>query len=75
MSSTRSQYGTRFNSAPPGFDAEKDLPRGFMAFLEPLHRELTPRQQSLARTRIANLAAAHAGKKTRLPAAVGSDHH
>jgi malate synthase len=63
MSSTRSQYGTRFNTAPPDFDARTDLPRGFMAFLEPLHRELTPRQQSLARQRIAVLAAAHEGVK------------
>ena len=63
MSSTRSQYGTRFNTAPPEFDAAVDLPPGFMAFLEPLHRELTPRQQSLARKRAAVLAAAHAGRK------------
>jgi malate synthase len=63
MSSTRSQYGTRFNTAPPDFDAQVELPPGFMAFLEPLHRELTPRQQSLARKRIANLATAHDGHK------------
>src|ERR1700754_175964 len=63
MSSTRSQYGTRFNTAPPDFNAETDLPRGFMAFLEPLHRELTPRQQSLARKRAAVLAASHQGRK------------
>jgi malate synthase len=63
MSSTRSQYGTRFNTAPPEFSAQTDLPAGFMAFLEPLHRELTPRQQSLARERTAVLAAAHEGRK------------
>src|ERR1044071_7211676 len=63
MSSTRSQYGTRFNTAPPDFNAETDLPQGFLAFLEPLHRALTPRQQSLARQRIAALAAAHEGRK------------
>ena len=63
MSSTRSQYGTRFNTAPPDFNAQTDLPQGFMAFLEPLHRELTPRQQSLARQRAAVLAAAHDGRK------------
>lgn len=34
-----------------------------MAFLEPLHQELTPRQQSLARQRLAVLAAAHEGQK------------
>lgn len=67
MSSTRSQYGTRFNTAPPDFDAQIDLPQGFMAFLEPLHRELTPRQQSLAQQRIAVLAAAHEGLKPGYP--------
>src|ERR1051325_8563504 len=61
MSSTRSQYGTCFNTAPPEFDPEKDLPEGFMEFLLPLHRELTPRQQSLVRQRAAVLAAAHCG--------------
>lgn len=34
-----------------------------MEFLEPLHRELTPRQQSLARNRAAVLAASHEGRK------------
>jgi hypothetical protein len=36
MSSTRSQYGTSFNAAPPDLNAETDLPQGFMAFLLPL---------------------------------------
>src|ERR1044072_7454327 len=63
MSSTRSQYGTRFNTAPPGFNAETELPKGFSNFLEELHRELTPRQQSLARKRACVLAASHEGRK------------
>ena len=63
MSSTRSQYGTRFNTAPPGFNAETELPKGFSNFLEELHRELTPRQQSLAQRRAEVLATAHAGRK------------
>ena len=63
MSSTRSQYGTRFNTAPPEFDTRVDLPPGFLKFLEPLHRELTLRQQSLARKRAAVLAASHEGRK------------
>jgi len=63
MSSTRSQYGTRFNTAPPEFDAQKELPDGFMEFLLPLHRELTARQQSLVRRRAAVLATAHKGDK------------
>ena len=63
MSSTRSQYGTRFNTAPPEFDAETDLPDGFIPFLLALHEELTPRQQSLALKRAEVLAAAHEGQK------------
>ena len=39
----------QFNTAPP----DTELPRGFMEFLLPLHRELTPRQQSLSRDRAA----------------------
>ena len=63
MSSTCSQYGTHFNTAPPEFDAETDLPQGFTKFLLQLHHELTPRQQSLARQRADVLAAAHRGQK------------
>ncbi|HSK62879.1 MAG TPA: hypothetical protein VK893_03535 [Pyrinomonadaceae bacterium] len=63
MSSTRSQYGTRSNTAPPEFNAETGLPEGFLAFLLPLHRELTPRQQALTRNRASVLAAAHNGQK------------
>jgi malate synthase len=63
MSSTRSQYGTRFNTAPAEFDAARDLPKGFLEFLLPLHRELTPRQQSLARQRTTVLNASHQGQK------------
>ncbi|HJT67248.1 MAG TPA: hypothetical protein VJ749_12390 [Pyrinomonadaceae bacterium] len=63
MSSTCSQYGTRFNTAPPDFNAETDLPKGFSEFLRSLHRELTSRQQSLARQRAEVLASAHRGQK------------
>ena len=63
MSSTRSQYGTRFNTAPPEFDPQTDLPEGFLAVLLPLHRELTPRQQALAQKRVAVLAESHNGQK------------
>ncbi|MEO5988561.1 MAG: malate synthase A [Candidatus Eisenbacteria bacterium] len=49
---------SRMNTAPPGA-AVRDLPVGFLEFYSALHREFTPRQQSLAATRIARLAAAH----------------
>src|SRR5690349_14391121 len=63
MSSTCSQYGTRFNTPPPGFNAETNLPAGFRGFLEDLHHELTPRQQALAQRRAEVLADSHAGRK------------
>lgn len=63
MTSTRSQYGTRFNTAPPEFNPKTDLPAGFMEFLLPLHRELTPRQQTLRQKRADVLALSHSGKK------------
>jgi malate synthase len=63
MSSTRSQYGTRFNTAPPEFDPQRDLPAGFMEFLLPLHHELTTRQQTLRQKRAEVLTAAHQGHK------------
>jgi malate synthase len=63
MSSTRSQYGTRFNTAQPEFSPETELPQGFLEFLLPLHRELTQRQQELRIKRAAALASAHQGRK------------
>jgi malate synthase len=49
------------NSAPAGFDAKRDLPAGFMEFLEPLHSALTARQRALVQRRELALAEAHAG--------------
>jgi malate synthase len=49
------------NSAPPGFDPERDLPSGFWAFYQPLHRAFAARQQALASHRLRVLAAAHHG--------------
>jgi malate synthase len=69
MTSTCSQYGTRFNVAPPEFNSQRDLPARFMEFLLPLHRELTPRQQTLRRKRAEVLESSHGGNKpTYLPA-------
>jgi len=63
MSSTCSQYGTRFNTAPPEFSVETDLPEEFSEFLRKLQREFTPRQQTLARQRAHVLNSAHNGQK------------
>src|SRR5881296_1130104 len=50
------------NSAPPDFDAARDLPKGFLEFLAPLHAALTLRQRALVARRDFALAEAHAGK-------------
>jgi len=51
------------NTAPADFNAATDLPAGFMDFLLPLHRALTPRRQELIERRAECLAAAHHGQK------------
>src|SRR2546425_556650 len=50
------------NSAPADFDAARDLPKGFLDFLAPLHAALTMRQRALIARRDFALAEAHAGK-------------
>jgi malate synthase len=50
------------NSAPPEFDAARDLPAGFWEFLAPLHAALTLRQRALIARREAALADAQVGK-------------
>src|SRR6266436_5160796 len=61
-----SELGTgvrRFNTAPLDFDPETDLPKRFMQFVLPLHREMTPRQQAFILTRAKVLSASHQGRK------------
>ena len=48
------------NCTPAGFDPARDLPKGFVDFLLPLHRAFTSRQRELVQKRAAALAAAHA---------------
>jgi malate synthase len=50
------------NTTPPGFDAARDLPAGFMEFLAPLYSALTARQRTLVARRESTLTDAHAGK-------------
>jgi malate synthase len=54
-----SQY---MNYAPAKLNPEKDLPKGFMAFLTPLHQQFTPWQQKLVAKRAEVLEASHHGK-------------
>jgi len=50
------------NTAPVGFDPQRDLPKGFLDFLGPLDRTFTPWQGELVHQRSLALAAAHQGK-------------
>ncbi|MGA8556912.1 MAG: hypothetical protein WB630_21080 [Candidatus Acidiferrales bacterium] len=50
------------NSAPAGFDAARDLPKGFIEFLLPFHRAFTPRQRDLIGRRALALQASHRGQ-------------
>jgi malate synthase len=50
------------NSVPAGFESERDLGAGFMAFYRPLHDAFARRQQELVRRRAERLAAAHRGQ-------------
>lgn len=54
--------GFLINTAPSVFDAQRDLPKGFLEFLEPLHRHFTPRQQQIIGSRKRVLDEAHAGR-------------
>jgi malate synthase len=50
------------NAPPREFNPRRDLPAGFLEFLAPLHRELTPLQKKLVAKRAEKLFAAHSGK-------------
>ncbi len=56
--SPTSQY---MNYAPANLNPHKDLPKGFMDFLTPLHKQFTPWQQKLVAQRAEVLRASHRG--------------
>ncbi len=53
---------SRINAPPQGFNPARDLSSGFLAFYEPLHRELAPWRERLVSARRTALEAAHAGR-------------
>ncbi len=57
--------GFQLNTPPAGVNASDVLPRGFLEFLEPLHRRFTPWQQQLIARRKSALSASHGGQKPR----------
>src|SRR5277367_2447364 len=68
MASARTRLGPDndalhpMNSAPAGFDSARDLPKGFIEFLLPLHRALSAHQRQLIERRSAALVSAHRGQ-------------
>jgi hypothetical protein len=52
-----------FDQVPAGFDPLYDIPRDFLDFLLPFHREFTPRQQALAAKRAEVLARSYQGRR------------
>ena len=50
------------NHAPANFDAKKELPKGFLDFLLPLHKHFTPWQRKIIVKRAEGLEASHRGK-------------
>jgi malate synthase len=50
------------NSAPAGFEIDRDLPAGFAAYYRPFHQRFAARQQQFAAKRKRVLAEAHAGR-------------
>src|SRR2546421_12688736 len=55
--------GFEINPPSPDFRPEEHLPKGFLDFYLPLHRQFTSRQQELVRKRKQVLDASLAGKK------------
>lgn len=53
----------QFNTAPPEFNPDTDLPPGFLSFMLPLHARLSERQKSLVGQRAEVLALSHQGQK------------
>lgn len=66
--STSVNAGFRLNAPPEGFDPARDLPKGFLEFVTPLHKRFTPWQHEFIEKRKQALAASQQGKKpTYLP--------
>ncbi len=55
--------GFRINFPPREFDPARDLPKGFLEFLQPLHERFTPRQRDLVAKRKQVLDASLKGHK------------
>src|SRR6478752_1156198 len=55
--------GFQVNTTPADFNADRDLPEGFVEFLGPLHQKFSARRDELVADRAIVLADSHAGNK------------
>src|SRR3954464_7645016 len=55
--------GFQVNTTPADFNAERDLPEGFLEFFQPLHQKFTHRRDELVADRAIVLADSHGGNK------------
>src|SRR5437764_1314426 len=55
--------GFQVNTVPADFNAERDLPEGFLEFLRPLHHKFSARRNELIDDRHVVLADSHSGNK------------
>jgi malate synthase len=63
LTENSSPVGFQVNQPPSGFDRLRDLPKGFLEFLTPLHTRFAPRQQALLQERKRVLADSLQGNK------------
>ena len=62
------------NFAPANLNPERDLPKGFLDFLLPLHKRFTPWQQTLIAKRAKVLQASHRGEPPNYLPAFGGNY-
>ena len=60
-SHTENAAAQSMNYAPANLNPDKDLPKGFLDFLLPLHKQFTPWQQKIMARRAEGLRASHKG--------------
>ena len=61
-SHTKKPVSQQMNYAPADLNPQKDLPKGFLDFLLPLHKQFTPWQQKLVAKRAEGLRLSHGGQ-------------
>jgi malate synthase len=62
LADTVNLHSQRMNYAPADLNPDKDLPKGFIEFLLPLHKQFTPWQQKIIAKRAEVLEASHRGQ-------------